>query len=200
MKEEIMYSVKHVGALLMAALVWVASPASARGLEQSYADLGYLHVKIDGFTDLDGALVDASFGVHEYVNLRGAFIRAGTDDFRPTNDTPDFTEFQLGLRPHFGFAKKKGDLFGEVMYTNSKINGNNFDRSIKGWIYGGGLRYLVLKRTELLIGGEYRSGNVDEWFGIAGAVVKLTRNLSFSANTSQSSDDLDYFAGLRLNF
>ncbi len=85
------------------------------------------------------------------------------------------------------------------IYVNTKFNGDRSNTDI-GYIYGAGIRYQSFKRVELRLAGEYVSGNVDKAFLVLGPVIKLTKTFDLSLRTSYSSDDKDYFAGLRMNF
>jgi hypothetical protein len=189
---------KVLGTFLLSSLVCFASTGWARGLPQSYADVGYLHGETDDF-DIEGAAIDASFGIFEYVNLRGGFTRAKTDGF--PGDTPDFTEFRGGFRPHYSFTDNL-DVFADVMAFNNKLNGNNNGtRSTDiGMLYRGGIRYRLFKRAELQFAGEYRGGDQNETFLVVGPVIKLTKNMHLNLKTNQSSDNSDYFAGIRIEF
>jgi len=197
-----MNSEKALRALLVVSLALIASAARAGGLPQSYADVGYVHTNYSdhseyGSFEMDGGLVDASFGIHEYVNLRAGFTRAATSGF--SGDTPDFTEFRVGVRPHYGFSDR-GDVFVDLLYFNNKLNGNRTTETDIGGIYGAGVRYRLFKKAELLVAGEYRSGEVDEAYVVIGPVIQLTKNLSLNVKTSQASDSQEHFAGIRIEF
>lgn len=199
-----MHSNKAFEALLVSALMLVCGPVlAAKGFSYSYADAGYYHLSGDSDDyDVDGAQVDLSFGVHDFVALRGGYIRGWTDDFPEDQDPsgdPDLNEFRVGLQPHYTLLKKKLDAFAEVIYVNSKFNGDRSNSDI-GYIYGGGLRYQAFKRLEVRLGGEYRSGDIDKGFGVLEPVIKLTKKFDLSLRTTQSSDVATYFAGFRLRF
>ncbi len=196
-----MYSKKAITALLVSACaVFVSAVAGAKGFEYSYADVGYLKFNGDNF-DMAGATVDASFGVFDMIALRAGYTRGWTDSFPRSEDPsgdPDLNEFRVGARPHYSFTKGL-DGYGEVLYSNRKFNGDRSHTDI-GWIYAAGMRWQALKRLELNIAGEYRSGSIDAAFLVVNPVFKVTRNFDISVKTSQSSDDSDYFAGIRLKF
>jgi hypothetical protein len=198
-----MSSYKTLGALLIGSLLWIASPAGAKGLSQSFADVGYLRVEADDF-DMNAGTVNAAFELYDYFSLRGGFTRGKTEDFdtfnqsEPSDDSPDFTEFRVGIRPHYSFSDR-GDVFVDLIYFNNKLNGDKSNTDIGG-IYAAGIRYRLFKKAELLLAGEHRSGDVDETFVVIGPVIKLTKKLSLNIKTSQSTDDKDYFAGIRINF
>jgi hypothetical protein len=196
-----MISKKAPKALLVSALALLFTPAlSAKGFSYSYADVGYQRVNGDHY-DVDEAVVNASFGVHDLVALQGGYVRGWTDGFPKTEDpsgNPDLNQFQVGLRPHYSFTNSL-DAYGDVIYVNSKFNGDRSHTDI-GWVYAAGIRYQAFKRVEFRVAGEYQSGDVDEAFLVIGPVIKLTRDLDLSLRTAHSSDSSNYFAGLRLNF
>jgi hypothetical protein len=196
-----MNSKKALEALLVSALALLFAPTlAAKGFSYSYADVGYNHLSGDDY-DMDSAEVDASFGVHDYVALQGGYIRGWTDGFPKDQDPsgdPDLSEFRVGLRPHYSLLKTL-DAYADLVYFNNKLNGDRSNSDI-GYIYGAGIRYQTFKRVEFRLAGEYRSGNIDNAFLVLGPVIKLTKTFDLSLRTSYSSDDTDYFAGLRMNF
>ena len=182
-----MNSKKALEALLVSALALLFAPTlAAKGFSYSYADVGYNHLSGDDY-DMDSAEVDASFGVHD------GFPK----DQDPSGD-PDLSEFRVGLRPHYSLLKTL-DAYADLVYFNNKLNGDRSNSDI-GYIYGAGIRYQTFKRVEFRLAGEYRSGNIDNAFLVLGPVIKLTKTFDLSLRTSYSSDDTDYFAGLRMNF
>lgn len=196
-----MSSKKAFMALFVPLCVSLCSPAlAARGLEYSYADVGYLKYNGDDY-DMHGGMVDMSFGVFDFAALRFAYIRGRGEKFPPAvepSGTPDINEFHIGVRPHFSLSKTF-DLYAEVLYVNQKINGDLSHTDI-GWAYTGGFRWQALKWAELNLAGQYRSGSIDAPFVVVNPVFKLTRNFDLSLKTSQGADDADYFAGIRLKF
>ncbi len=196
-----MHSKKAIRALLVSMFALLVSPGlAAKGLEYSYADVGYTKFNGDDF-DMAGATVDASFGVFDLLALRARYTRGWTDNYPKVQDPsgdPDMNSFQLGMRPHYEVLKKL-DVYAEVLYSNTKFNGDR-SRTDIGWIYAGGMRWQMLKRVELNLAGEYRSGSIDAAFVVVNPVFRITRNFDISVKTSQSSDDSDYFAGVRLKF
>jgi hypothetical protein len=196
-----MNSNKAVRALLVATFALMLSPGlAAKGLEYSYADVGYLKYNGDDY-DVHAGTVDAFFGVFEILQLRMGYTRGRAENFpKPVDPSghPDVNEFRFGLRPHYSFGKTF-DLYGDVQYFNVKFNGDRTNTDI-GWIYAGGFRWQALKWAELDLGGEYRSGDIDAGFGVLQTVFKLTKTFDLSLKTSQGADDSDYFAGIRMKF
>ncbi len=196
-----MNSKKAFEALFVSVFLLACGPVlAAKGFSYSFVDAGYNRLSGDDY-DMDSAQVDLSFGVHEYVALRAGYIRGWTDGFPKAKDPsgdPDLNEFRVGLQPHYSVLKSL-DVFGNLIYFNTKLNGDR-SNSPKGYIYGAGVRFRAHKRFEARIAGEYRSGDTDNAFLVIGPVIKLTRKLDLSIRTSQSADDRDYFAGLRINF
>lgn len=196
-----MHCSNAVKALLVSVFaVLFSSSLAARGLEYSYADVGYTKFNGDEF-DMAGGTVDASFGIFDLVALRAGYTRGVTDKYPINQDpsgNPDMNEFRVGLRPHFSLMKKL-DIYADLLYSNRKFNGDRSTTDI-GWIYAGGLRWKVFKWFELNMGGEYRSGSIDEPFVMVNPVFRATRNIDVSVRTSQGQDDSEYFAGLRLKF
>ncbi|WP_455233917.1 hypothetical protein [Thiogranum longum] len=194
-----MFSNKALRALLIGSLVLIASPVWAKGLSQSYVDFGYLHAERDEREefDLDGAHVDAAFGVFEYLSLRAAYTRARTEDF--PGDTPDYSEFRFGVRPHYSFSDR-GDVFVDLLYFFNELNGNRTSNSDSGGVFAGGLRYHLFDRAELLVAAEHRTGEQDDTYWVVGPVFRLTKNFSLNLKTNQGSDNEEYFAGIRFDF
>jgi predicted porin len=196
-----MISKKAPKALLVSALALLFAPVlSAKGFSYSYGDVGYQRVNGDHY-DVDEAVVNASFGVHDMVALQAGYIRGWTDGYPKTEDpsgNPDLNEFQFGLRPHYSFTKSL-DAYIDLIYFNSKFNGDRSNTDIGG-IYGAGIRYQAFKRVEFRLAGEYQSGDIDEGFLVIGPVIKLTKDFDLSIRTAHSSDSSNYFAGIRLNF
>lgn len=196
-----MSSKKAASALLVPLCALLFSPALvAKGLEYTYADVGYIKFNGDDY-DYHGGTIDASFGVFDLAALRLGYTRARTEKFPKAKDpsgNPDLNEFQVGVRPHYSLGKSF-DVYGEVIYYNAKFNGDRTNTDI-GWIYTGGFRWQALKWAELNLAGQYRSGDIDAGFVVINPVFKLTRNFDLSLKTSQGPDDSDYFAGIRLKF
>lgn len=199
-----MNSKKAFEALLVSVLLSMCGPVlAAKGFSYSFADVGYNRLSGDSEDyDMDAAQLDASFGIHDYVALRAGYIRGWTDGFPEGQDPsgdPDLNEFRVGLQPHYSVLKKKLDAYGELIYINSKFNGDRSNSDI-GYIYGGGVRYQAFKRLEIRLGGEYRSGDIDKGFAVLAPVIELTKKFDLSLRASYSDDVADYFAGFRLNF
>jgi len=193
-----MFAKKAFGALIICCLAFAASQVSAKELDQSFADAGYYHGERDDF-DLDGALVNAAFGIFSNLTLRGGYTRAATDDY--PGDTPDFNEFRGGLRIHYSLLD--GDdlnLFGEVLGFRNWLNGNQTNESDIGIIWAGGIRYRMFKKAELLLAGEYRGGLENDTFLVIGPVFHLTKSIALNLKTSQGSDNSNYFGGIRIGF
>jgi len=199
-----MYPNQAIRALLVGALASAVSvPVAAKGLSYSYVDVGYQRSELDAPSDtidIDSGLVDASFGVHEYVALRGGFRRGSIDI--PGQST-DLTEFRVGARGHYSLLEAL-DVYGEGLYFNQKLNGSGDGISSKteiGGIYEGGFRLQAHKKAEIDLAYRYVSGDLDESFIVAGGVVMLTKNIGVSVNAAfGDDDDEEYFAGLRLEF
>ncbi|MFZ0467892.1 MAG: hypothetical protein WAL92_03105 [Thiogranum sp.] len=196
-----MNSKKALEALLVSALALLFAPTlAAKGFSYSFADVGYNHLSGEDY-DMDGAEVDASFGVHDYVALRGGYTRGWTDGFPKDVDSsgdPDMNQFRVGLEPHYSLLKSL-DLVADLIYVNTKFNGDRSNSDI-GYIYGAGIRHQLFKRVEVRLSGQYVSGDVDKAFLVLGPVIKLTKTFDLTLRTSYNSDEKDYFAGLRMNF
>jgi hypothetical protein len=187
---------KVAAAAFICAVFSVASPVWAAGLNYSYADAGYYRSSGDP-VNLDGVLVDASFGVFDLMALRAGFIRAATVNI--PNDSPDLTEFRVGMRLHYTLVKNL-DLFGDVLGFNAKLNGNKSTSTDIGIIYEAGVRYLLHKRFEANASYKRIGGDLNKDFGTVGAVFKMTKAFSLSAKAEVNSDVQNYFAGIRFNF
>ncbi|VAW72908.1 hypothetical protein MNBD_GAMMA13-202 [hydrothermal vent metagenome] len=186
---------------LVAVLAVFAMPVfAAKGLSQSFADVGYARFNGDDY-DYDGATVDAAFGIFKYVSLRAGYTRGFTDNFPENRDRsgdPDLNDFRFGARPHYSFSKEL-DIYADILYNNKKFNGDS-SRTQIGGIYGAGVRYLVMKKLELDVGLEYRSADIDAAFATVGGTFRVTKVLGITVKTNQALDDQNYFAGLRLFF
>ncbi len=188
--------IKQVLVAVIAGLVLAASNSVfARGLEHSYADVGYQRINGDS-VDYDSGLVDGVFGLYDFFALRGGFLRGHTDDFPDGN--VDLTEFRAGIRLQYSVLKQL-DLFGDALGFNAKLNGDSSSTDI-GMIYEVGARYLALKKLELNASYKRVGGDLNKDFGTVGAVFKLTKSISLSAKAEINSDIENYFAGLRFNF
>ncbi len=178
--------------------IFTAPVFAAKGLAQSFVDAGYTRYSGDDY-DYDGPTVDAAFGIFEYVSLRGGYTRGWTDSFpedRDPSGDPDLDDFRFGLRPHYSFSKNL-DVYADLLFNNKKFDGDKQETETGG-IYGAGVRYLILPRLELDLGGEYQGADVDTALFKAGGTFKATKRLGISVRTHQASDDQYYFAGLRL--
>jgi len=102
------------------------------------------------------------------------------------------------VEPHYSLLKSL-DLVADLVYVNTKFNGDRSNSDI-GYIYGAGIRHRMFKWLEVRLAGEYISGDVDKAFLVLGPVIKLNRTFELSIRSSYSSDQQDYFAGLRMNF
>ncbi len=189
---------KTLATVLAGSLVLALSPAvmAAKGFSYSYADVGYQRTDGDS-VDFDNGLVDASFGIFDLFALRAGFRRGNTSDV--PGDNLDLTEFRFGGRGHYTLVDKL-DVFGDVMAFNAELNSNQTTRKDVGFIYEAGLRFMVVKKLEVNASYKYLSGDVDENFGTVGAVYKITRAFSATANATFGSEIDEYFAGVRLNF
>lgn len=189
------------GSFVVVILAMFTAPAfAAKGLAQSFADVGYHRFNGDDY-DVDGVMVDAAFGIFEYVSLRGGYMRGWTDSFpqdRDRSGDPDLNDFRFGLRPHYSFSKDF-DVYMDLLYNNKKFNGDSSETEIGG-IYGAGMRYLMLKKLEVDLGVEYRSADIDSEFLKVGGTFKAFKNLGITVETNQGQSDRDYFAGIRLFF
>ena len=185
-------------ALLVCFIALIASPAWAgKGMSQSYADVGYLHVNGDDFDIKPAGNIDGVFSIFDFLALRGGFTRGATDDF--PGDSPDFTEFRGGIRPYYNFTDKF-NAYADIIRFNNKLNGNQTTESDKGVIYAVGIRYQLFKRGELNLAGEYRGGDLNKYFIVMGPTIKLTKKLSLTLRTSQASGHQDYFGAIRFDF
>jgi hypothetical protein len=198
-----MISRKALAVLLIISSASIAFPVmAAKGFNYSFVDVGYQYTSGDP-ENFKVGLLNASFGLFDYVALRAGFQRGTIEDYQPANNgsDPDFTEFQAGLRGHYPLMKKKLDVFGTGTWFYNSINGNNSSSiSEGGALVDGGVRFQATKKWELDAAVEYRTGDYDGTFGVVESVYKITKNLSISLNTRQNSDIQKYFGGFRLDF
>ena len=185
---------------LFAVFALTAPVFAAKGLAQSYADVSYAVYSGDDY-DYDGVSIDAVFGIFDYVSLRGVYTRGWIDSFprdRDPQDDPDLDDFRVGLRPHYSFSKEL-DVYADLLFNWKKFRGDRSSTET-GAVYAAGVRYLLLPKLEVILGGEYRGADVDAGFGTVGGTFKVNKYLGISVKTNQSTDDQDYFAGFRLFF
>lgn len=195
---------RAVAAAVLVAGSFLAGPAgAAKGFNYSYADVGYLRQNIDtsgtgfNFAHEDGIQVDGVFGVHDYVSLRGRFMRGRVD---LSGATIDETLFAGGLLAHYPVIDRL-DVFADFLYFNSKLNSNSASTTDLGVDYSLGVRFRVIKRLEIDAAYRRIGGDTDEGFGNVAAIVKLTKKLDFVAKGDFGTDEDElYFAGVRLNF
>jgi len=200
-----MISRKAFAVVLVISIASIASPVmAAKGFSYSFVDAGYQYTSGDP-ENFKLGLLNASFGVFDYVALRGGFQRGKVEDYRPARGSsdPDFTEFQAGLRGHYPLMKKKLDVFGTGTWFYNSINSNSSGVSSiseAGGIVDAGVRFQAAKKWELDAAVEYRSGDFSGTFGVLESVYKITKKLSISLNTRLGTDIQKYFGGLRVDF
>ena len=198
-----MISTKALGVVLIVSMAPMVSPLmAAKGFSYSFVDAGYQYTSGDP-ENFKVGLLNASFGIFDYVALRAGFQRGTIEDYPPAKDSsdPDFTEFQAGVRGHYPLMKKKLDVFGTGTWFYNSINSSNVSSiSEGGALVDAGVRFQATKKWELDAAVEYRTGDYDGTFGVVESIYKITKKLSISLNTRQNSDIQKYFDGLRLDF
>mgnify|MGYP003572771826 FL=1 len=200
-----MISRKALGVVLIVSMAPMVSPLmAAKGFSYSFVDAGYQYTSGDP-ENFKVGLLNASFGIFDYVALRAGFQRGTIEDYPPAKDSsdPDFTEFQAGVRGHYPLMKKKLDVFGTGTWFYNSINSSSSGVSSiseGGALVDAGVRFQATKKWELDAAVEYRTGDYDGTFGVVESIYKITRKLSISLNTRQNSDIQKYFGGLRLDF
>jgi len=202
-----MISRKALAVVLIIFIAPIASPGmAAKGFSYSFVDAGYQYTSGDP-ENFKVGLLNASFGVFDYVALRANFQRGKVEDYPPAKanngNDPDFTEFQAGLRGHYPLMKKKLDVFGTGTWFYNSINSNSSGVSSiseGGGLFDAGVRFQATKQWELDAAVEYRSGDYSGTFGVVESVYKITKKLSISLNTRLGKDIQKYFGGLRLDF
>ena len=156
-----MLSIRALAAVLVSFMVLMSGSAlAAKGFSHSYADVGYLYTDGDDY-EVDSVLVDASFELFDYIALRAAFKRGAINDY--PGDSPDLNEFRGGLRGFYSFADSL-DVYGDAMFFNAKLNGNNTTETDIGGLYEAGIRYQLAKKFEIDASYRYISGDLDEGF------------------------------------
>ena len=199
-----MYSKKAFRALLSAILMCAVSPAfAAKGLSYSYADVGYQMTELDTSDssidepDFDSILIDGSFGVFEYVALRGGFRRSRVAF---SGDTVYINQFRGGARGHYSLLDNL-DAYVDAQFFNAKTNSNQTTATDIGGIYEGGFRVKGGKIGELDAAYRYVSGDINQNYIVVGGVLNVTKNLGLSLNAAfGDDDDEEYFAGVRVDF
>lgn len=190
-------------------LAAAASVSHAKGLNYTYAEVGYSYLDADKF-DANGATVKLSFAALDFVHLKFDYTRFWIDDHKDASSDPDLDRFVIGAGGNFSLTEKI-DLVGTVSFvdrewTNGSRSGGtkNFNNSDRGHQTDLGIRALVAKGFEL--NGTVTYLDIDDFeasVGVgAGAVYKLNSKFSISGNARHFSneDETEAFLGVRLNF
>lgn len=188
---------KQLGlAMIVAAAMAFPAAGMAKGLENSYAELGYYAIDSDA-ADADGFKALLSFGAHDYVNLRASFANVNVDDANQKID-----EFTVGFGGHYEVIENV-DVVAGVVYSVVEGNGDA-KADAEGTIADFGFRALLMKKLEL--NAAYVSqqiGNDTTEAYTVGAVFKMTKKLAASVNykdVDDSANESNLFVGVRLNF
>lgn len=196
-----MISRKILGVLLIVSSAPITSPVmAASGFSYSFVEGGYQYTSGDP-EDFNVGLLNASFGVFDYLALRTGIQHGKIEDYplAKDSDDPNFTEFQVGARGHYPLMKKL-DIFGTGTWFYNNNDNNVSSVSDAGALVDAGLRFQATEKWELDTAFEYRTGDYDGTFWVVESVYKITERLSISLNTRQNSDIQKYFGGLRLDF
>ena len=129
-----MISTKALGVVLIVSMAPMVSPLmAAKGFSYSFVDAGYQYTSGDP-ENFKVGLLNASFGIFDYVALRAGFQRGTIEDYPHAKDSsdPDFTEFQAGVRGHYPQMKKKLDVFGTGTWIHNRINSSKVSAISEG--------------------------------------------------------------------
>jgi hypothetical protein len=193
----------------------VVQPANAKGLNYSYADIGFSYVdaeevaspsaiKTDDGMDGPGATVSISYGVLDFVHIKFAYSRLFLDVDVPGGKEVDVDvdRFVMGIGGNYSL-KDNIDVLGTVSYVDEEYGNDIPSESDDGYQIDAGLRAKLTKKLELNATGTYvrLDGETDSGIG-AGAVYKLVKKFALSGNVRYLNDaeELELFAGLRINF
>ena len=191
-------------------LAFTASLTHAKGLNYSYAEIGYSHLNADDY-DADGGTVKLSFAALDFVHVKFDYTRYWTNDVKGAGSDPDLDQFVIGLGGNYSFTDKM-DLFGTVSFVDREwSNGNrktgtnkSFNNSDRGHRTDLGIRYLVMKKLELNGFASYMDiDNFEASVGGGGGVVYnfyKKFSLSGTARHYGSESETEDFVGVRLNF
>ncbi|GEM_PF-2208577 len=199
---------KALWALVIGSLALLASPVfAAKGFSYSYLDAGYEYTDIDDSdngSDFKLGAINASFDTFTYVALRAGFKRGKLEDLPKKNGVdkadPDYTEFQAGAAGHYPLMKKRLDVIVGANWFFNSINSSSRgvgSKSDGGYIIDGSLRLNALKWLELELGGEHRSGDMDDDVLVVGSRFKVWKKLWVNLKTKQLGDNDVYFGGIR---
>ncbi|MEE9494176.1 MAG: hypothetical protein V3W04_12440 [Gammaproteobacteria bacterium] len=181
--------------------ILVSMPAwSKKGISYSYADFLYRDVQGDEeFIDTKSVLAKGSFAVHDYVHLLLGLERGTSDEF--PGDTPDITEFSVGIGGNFDFSKSVSTYL-DGFWFDTKINGNQTTIDQGGYRGELGLRYQVNKPVELNPYYLYVGSDTDDGFFGLRLQVRMTKkfNLHLGYEVDDDNNHKAATAGFRLNF
>ncbi len=196
-----MIRTKLIPSLVCAGLAVAPLFADAKGLEYSYAEIGYSNLDADS-ADADGVTARISFAALDYVHVKAEYSRLFVDDIEgTTSDDVDFDRFVIGVGGNYSVTDTI-DVLGTVSYVDAEFTGD-VKESEEGVQVEAGARAMVGKKAELNASVIYLDvGDFDDTgFGVGG-VVKLKKKFSLSANARafDEDDQIEFFVGLRVNF
>jgi len=190
-----------IPSILCAGLAMAPLHAGAKGLEYSYAEIGYSNLDADS-AEADGVTARLSFAALDFLHVKAEYSRLFVDNIKGTSsDDVDYDRFVIGVGGNYSVTKNI-DVLGTVSYVDAEFTGD-LKESEEGYQVEAGARAMVGKKAELNASVIYLDvGDFsDTGFG-AGAVFKLNKDFSLSANARlfDEDDQTEFFVGLRLNF
>jgi hypothetical protein len=190
----------------------VALPVGAHAgddIDYTYAEAGYFNWSgaEDGDLDLDvdGVQIRLLGQIHDYVHLRGEYVR-GNVDISGFGDT-DFDRFILGAGGHVNFSDTISGFF-DLAYVDAEINSSPSDgigkADTEGMLAEGGVRALVIEKLELdgSLGYMELGGASDVFIGLGG-FYEIGGDFMLGASArvfTDSENGAEYFLGARFNF
>lgn len=192
------YNIKSLTALLAAALL--SANVQAKGLEYSYAEIGYFNTDSDT-AEGDGFKVALSFAAHDYVHIRASFASLEMDKVAGVTQDMDVDEFTIGFGGNYSVLDNV-DLVGGVVYLTNEGTGP-VKADEEGYVADLGVRAQLMKKFEVNAGylNQELGNQTDDGFFV-GAVADISKKFAVSLRAEDKGDDdqTNYFVGLRLNF
>ncbi len=186
----------------------VATSAWAKDeIDYTYAEAGYFMTNdaSDGDVEVDGVQIRLLGQIHDYVHLRGEYVR-GDADFSGLGNT-DADRYLLGAGGHYNFSDTISGFF-DLAYASLSFNSSPSDGIPKsddeGMLAEGGVRAMVTDKIELDGSVAYWDfGDDDDVYIGLGGFYDIGANFMVGASTriyTDSENGEEYFIGARYNF
>lgn len=190
------------------ALIALAVPAHAAGLNYNYLEVGYAHADVDDADeDLKSIFINGSFLVSEEVYLFAGYEDGETDSFDSIFGRAKlgFSGFNAGVGYRIGLAPQT-DLNLAAAFQRVKVEGKGALSVIgsdaeNGYSLSLGLRHLVTRDFELNAGVSYIDvGDTDDTVFSVGGLFHIGEMVALGLGYSIGSDADAWSARVRLKF